>query len=84
MSLPKAAGYPISVPSYCCIEHIGALVVGRAVEPGLQLVLQACLHAVQRVRVPGDLGNREQVRNAGQIFADIVGVVPPPLWLTEK
>jgi len=63
-----------SSPVAVVIEHIGVLVIGGAVEPILQLVLQAGLQIIGCGSVAGNPGNGEQVRDAGQIFPYVVGV----------
>src|SRR5437762_13806113 len=56
------------------VEDVAGLIVGCAVEPELQLVLQAALEVVQGGCVSCDFGNRKQVRDARQVFADIVSI----------
>src|SRR5205807_9314739 len=63
-------GTPISV----VIKNVAGLIVGGAVEPELQLVLEAALEVVQCGCVSCNFGDSKQVRDARQIFADIVGV----------
>ena len=61
-------------PVAVVVEHIGVLVIGGAVEPILQLVLQAGLQIIGCGSVAGNPGNGKQVRDAGQIFSYVVGV----------
>src|SRR5215831_14567518 len=72
---PKGSGISNQrAPIAVVVKNIGILVVGGSIEPVLQLVLQAGLHAVERRCISGNFGNRQQMCDARQVFPDVVGV----------
>src|SRR5580704_9386045 len=61
-------------PVIVVVKHVSALVVGRAVVPVLQLILEAALQAVQRGCVSRNFRDWQKMGDPCQILTDVVGV----------